>query len=265
MRASEGDAIGSVVDDQQPRQPFPHDLTLRLLVAAGIQVERVTVRRLIDGVFYAELTIQQGEEQHALDARLSDALAVAVRASAPIYISRAVFDATSFDPRDRQQEREAAVRATERYRAEYPRPVPAPPVPVPVPVDPPLRQRVEACLERLLLSSGGHSALLLHQSGTAIAWRGALVPEYVAPYAQAQISADGDQRHALAMQLIGKTEAEADDLDVLFRFGQVAEHYTLELIISLEREEGAEDQMNEHFRQALAELQTLLPIQPAAP
>ncbi len=259
MRAAEGDAIGGVLEGQQPPRPVTHDLILRVLATVGGQVQRVIIQRLVDGMFYAEMTLAHSGQQHAIEARLSDALALAVRANVPIYITREVFDATSFDPHNRQQERERAIQATQRYRAEHPQPAPPLPVAALGPLAPTVLQQIDDSLRHLLDDTGGRIALLIHRSGTPVAWKGPVVAEYLVPYATALRQQDQDQQHELAMKLFGIAEQDADDADLLIRFGRVGQDWDLQMVIASDLVADKEAQMNQHFLHTVKELQAILP------
>ena len=58
----------------------------------GAKVERVEVTRIDEGTFYAELTLTTPTGPQVLDARPSDAVALAVRADAPIFVAEEVLD-----------------------------------------------------------------------------------------------------------------------------------------------------------------------------
>lgn len=76
---------------QQPLRPMTHDLVGSLLTATKTEVSRVVVSDLIDATYYAQihLTLADGSEEH-LDARPSDAIALAVQVKAPIYVADSV-------------------------------------------------------------------------------------------------------------------------------------------------------------------------------
>ena len=91
----EANAIKMVLEGTQPDRPMTHDLTIRLLTSLGAQVEQVVVNKIVDNTFYAEVMTTLGEQQHVVDARPSDALALAVRAGVPIYAARGVVEHAS--------------------------------------------------------------------------------------------------------------------------------------------------------------------------
>ena len=73
-------------------RPLSHDLVRSVLEAGEMWVERVEAAEIKEGVFYARLLVgKDGEELKALDARPSDAIALALRVGAPIFVAEEVF------------------------------------------------------------------------------------------------------------------------------------------------------------------------------
>ncbi|MHB0929124.1 MAG: bifunctional nuclease family protein [Candidatus Nanopelagicales bacterium] len=75
-----------------PSRPLTHDLLLNVLEALGAPCERVEVTSLVDGVFYADLVLASGQR---VACRPSDAVAIALRAKAPILVADEVLDAAA--------------------------------------------------------------------------------------------------------------------------------------------------------------------------
>ena len=88
----ESAAITAAMQQVQMPRPMTHDLALRLVETLGAQVQRVTVNRLAESTFYAEIVLAQGDQTFTVDARPSDALALAARTGAPIFVARTVLD-----------------------------------------------------------------------------------------------------------------------------------------------------------------------------
>ena len=80
--AVEATAIAFAQQGVVPPRPLTHDLIRDLLEAAGQQLTQVRITALRDGVFYAEMVFASGLE---VSARPSDAIAVALRTSTPIF------------------------------------------------------------------------------------------------------------------------------------------------------------------------------------
>lgn len=89
----EATAIATVMAGVKMPRPMSHDLMVSMLDAVQCRVASVFITRLDGGTFYAEIRIvdQEGGEL-SLDARPSDAIALALRADAPIGVARAVVD-----------------------------------------------------------------------------------------------------------------------------------------------------------------------------
>jgi len=79
--------------NQQPLRPMTHDLLGALLTATESEVSRVVVSDLIEATYYAEIHITKADgSPETLDARPSDAIALAVQVHAPIFVAEPVLD-----------------------------------------------------------------------------------------------------------------------------------------------------------------------------
>ncbi|MDQ2687096.1 MAG: bifunctional nuclease family protein [Armatimonadota bacterium] len=88
-------AISFALDGQVPERPMTHDLTVSLLEAAGATVTEAAITDLRDEIFYAALTLQLTDGTvREIDARPSDAIALALRAKCPIFVAADVWEAT---------------------------------------------------------------------------------------------------------------------------------------------------------------------------
>lgn len=90
---NEANAIALEIEKIVPPRPLTHDLMKNLIHLTGYAVKRVIITDLKENTFYAslELTDQNGKK-FLLDARPSDAIALALRADCPIFISRNVLE-----------------------------------------------------------------------------------------------------------------------------------------------------------------------------
>jgi hypothetical protein len=106
----EASAIASRLDGQSPSRPLTHDLLLNGLQAGGATVEKVVICELLESTFYALIHLAldspsdkapsdkpgdeagQGGPSRTLDARPSDAIALALRAEVPIYVLESVLN-----------------------------------------------------------------------------------------------------------------------------------------------------------------------------
>ena len=86
-------AISLALEGTPPERPFTHDALLNCLAVAGATVEEACISDLRDEVFFAVITLRVGEQRHEVDIRPSDAVALALRAKCPLYISETVMQA----------------------------------------------------------------------------------------------------------------------------------------------------------------------------
>lgn len=86
----EATSILIAVEGAAAPRPLAHDLMRGLLEASGSDVTRVEVTRIEDGTFYAEVTLSTSAGDRVVDARPSDAVALASRVGAPIWVADAV-------------------------------------------------------------------------------------------------------------------------------------------------------------------------------
>jgi uncharacterized protein len=88
----EARAIAMEMEKVVPPRPMTHDLIKNLLDGVKAQVTNITITDLRDNTFYARIALSMAGTTLQLDARPSDAIAVALRVNAPIYVEKAVFD-----------------------------------------------------------------------------------------------------------------------------------------------------------------------------
>ncbi len=83
--AFEAQAIAIEIERIAPVRPMTHDLIKSFASAYNITITEILIHRLHEGVFYASLICSNGTEEHEIDARTSDAIALALRFKCPIY------------------------------------------------------------------------------------------------------------------------------------------------------------------------------------
>lgn len=91
---AEGQAIAMKASGIEPLRPMTHDLLASTIEALGGVVERVVVTEVKDDTFYARVHVRRRGESLSIDARPSDALNVAIRTDAPIFVADGVFKTT---------------------------------------------------------------------------------------------------------------------------------------------------------------------------
>lgn len=89
---AEATSIASAIKQVAMTRPLTHDLMQTVLNEVGVRVERVVITDLRDATYFAELILSSGERAIILDCRPSDAIAVALRANAPIFVVQKVLD-----------------------------------------------------------------------------------------------------------------------------------------------------------------------------
>lgn len=90
--AQEATSIAIAVEGAEPPRPLTHDLMKTLLETVSATVEKIEITRIDDGTFYAEIILRLPGGTRVLDARPSDAIALASRVGAPIWVADAVLD-----------------------------------------------------------------------------------------------------------------------------------------------------------------------------
>lgn len=111
--APEGDALALELGGEATPRPLTADLMAKLLAAAGAEVERVTVNSLREETFYATIVLATGAGSQQVDARPSDALNLAVRVDAPIFVDDAVMELAFTGDLDEKVREEEARRGIE--------------------------------------------------------------------------------------------------------------------------------------------------------
>ena len=78
-------------------RPMTHDLARNLIRHLNGELERVVITELRDDTFFAVLWLRQGEEPVVIDARPSDAIALALRADCPIFVAEKVMESAKLN------------------------------------------------------------------------------------------------------------------------------------------------------------------------
>ena len=89
----EAQAISLPLDGVRPDRPMTHDLVRNILERFEATLERVVIDDLWNTIYYAKLYIQANGEEMEIDSRPSDAIALAVRFDAPIFVADGILDA----------------------------------------------------------------------------------------------------------------------------------------------------------------------------
>ena len=90
----EAEAISRGLEDVVTLRPMTHDLMKQILDTFQVTLNRVVIHDLKENTFYANLYLNVDGEELIVDSRPSDAIALAVRVKAPIFVSESVIEAT---------------------------------------------------------------------------------------------------------------------------------------------------------------------------
>ena len=98
--AFEAQAIALEMEGIKPPRPLTHDLLKTLVDNLGANVVEIVVSELKENTFYAKIILEASGLTNEIDARPSDAIALAVRTYAPIFVNELVMNAAAFIPSD---------------------------------------------------------------------------------------------------------------------------------------------------------------------
>ncbi len=90
--AAEANSIAAPLEHRVPPRPLTHDLFLTLFGRLRVSVTKVVITDFRDDIYYATLFLDAGGKEMQLDSRPSDAIALALRAKAPVFAEGRVFD-----------------------------------------------------------------------------------------------------------------------------------------------------------------------------
>jgi hypothetical protein len=93
----EANAIAIEIEKVAVPRPMTHDLARNLIRYLNYQLERVVISELKDDTFFAALWLRQGDQPMVIDARPSDAIALALRADCPIYVTEQVLQSAKLN------------------------------------------------------------------------------------------------------------------------------------------------------------------------
>ncbi len=88
----EANAIALKIEGVEPPRPMTHDLLRLVLDQLGARVEKIVISDLQESTFFAVIHVEHNGQAHRIDARPSDAIALALRAEAPIFVLQSVLE-----------------------------------------------------------------------------------------------------------------------------------------------------------------------------
>jgi bifunctional DNase/RNase len=95
--AFEAQAIALVLENIKPQRPLTHDLFKSFSEEFGVEVVEVFISNLVEGVFYSKVRCIRDNQEVEIDARTSDAIALAVRFDCPIYTNSEIMNAVGIE------------------------------------------------------------------------------------------------------------------------------------------------------------------------
>lgn len=87
---NEAQSIECILQKITTPRPLTHELTAEILKSFGIDIQSVMIKHLPNGIFAADMILSNGSDTHIVDARSSDAIALAIRMNAPIFTTREI-------------------------------------------------------------------------------------------------------------------------------------------------------------------------------
>lgn len=105
----EAQSIALKLNNKKSPRPLTHDLIHSILNLFDSKLEKILIYNMVNDVFYSELHILNGDKQIIIDARTSDAVALAVRSDSPIFIKSEILDivGTQFEVVENEKEEES--------------------------------------------------------------------------------------------------------------------------------------------------------------
>ncbi len=101
---TEAQAIAIHLEGLKPPRPLTHDLFVSFSEAFKISLQEIFIYKMTDGVFYSEIVFDDGKNRIRVDARTSDAVALAIRFNAPIFIDRKIIDIAGLEIEVQEEE-----------------------------------------------------------------------------------------------------------------------------------------------------------------
>lgn len=96
----EADSIALALGKVATPRPLTHDLIKNVLDGLKMRLTKVVVTEIIDNTYYAMLSITDGRKDTLIDSRPSDAVAIALRLNAPIYVEESILSTKTADELD---------------------------------------------------------------------------------------------------------------------------------------------------------------------
>lgn len=109
----EAQAIALELENIKPPRPMTHDLLKNFVLSFNTEIKQIFINDLSEGTFYAQIIYERDNQLIEIDARPSDAIALAVRFNAPIYVNQEVLDEAGITTEPEHQTLEEALKGEE--------------------------------------------------------------------------------------------------------------------------------------------------------
>ena len=97
----EAQSVAIALDKElKPKRPLTHDLFKSFADRYNIYVKQVIINKLMDGVFFSSLICEKDKTEEIIDSRTSDAIAMALRFNAPIFVYDSILNEAGFDEKN---------------------------------------------------------------------------------------------------------------------------------------------------------------------
>lgn len=106
--AFEAQAIALEIEGIKPPRPLTHDLLKNIIDNLGASVQEIVIDELRDNTFFAKIILEVSSLTNDIDSRPSDAIALAVRTQAPIFVNEEVMKSAAFIPSGEEESNENA-------------------------------------------------------------------------------------------------------------------------------------------------------------
>ncbi len=108
----EAQSIAIELEKMKPSRPLTHDLFKTFVESFNVQIKEVVIYNLVEGVFYAKIVCDKQGEIIEIDSRTSDAIAIGIRASSPVYTFEHILSSAGIQLED-EAEGETAIESVE--------------------------------------------------------------------------------------------------------------------------------------------------------
>ncbi len=119
--AFEAQAIALEIEGIKPPRPLTHDLLKQVIDNLGATVVEVVVDELRENTFYAKIILEISALTNEIDSRPSDAIALAVRTQAPIFVAESVMQIAAFVPSEETEKESASKEEDEKSENQFPK------------------------------------------------------------------------------------------------------------------------------------------------